>query len=103
MAPLLYSESTPINLLGRDILCPLKATITCTHTEHEVQENQTGTATPPNWKIDNSTNKNQKGTATPPDWKIDNSTDKNQKGTATPPDKRRDSSTGLKEKEDHKD
>lgn len=29
-APLLYSENTPINLLGRDILCLLKATITCT-------------------------------------------------------------------------
>lgn len=30
VAPLLYSDSTPINLLGRDILCPLKANIMCT-------------------------------------------------------------------------
>ena len=30
LAPLLYSDNTPINLLGRDILCPLKAKIMCT-------------------------------------------------------------------------
>ncbi|KAL7405155.1 hypothetical protein ABVT39_024601, partial [Epinephelus coioides] len=29
-APLLYSAHTPVNLLGRDILCPLKAKIMCT-------------------------------------------------------------------------
>ncbi|KAL7374813.1 hypothetical protein ABVT39_007504 [Epinephelus coioides] len=29
-APLLYSAYTPVNLLGRDILCPLKAKIMCT-------------------------------------------------------------------------
>nr|XP_033494259.1 uncharacterized protein LOC117264429 isoform X1 [Epinephelus lanceolatus] len=28
--PLLYSAHTPVNLLGRDILCPLKAKIMCT-------------------------------------------------------------------------
>lgn len=28
--PLLYAVNTPINLLGRDILCPLKANILCT-------------------------------------------------------------------------
>ena len=30
VAPLLYSAHTPINLLGRDILCILKANIACT-------------------------------------------------------------------------
>ncbi|CAI5657156.1 unnamed protein product [Oreochromis niloticus] len=30
VAPLLYSADTPINLMGRDILCPLKAKIMCT-------------------------------------------------------------------------
>lgn len=30
IAPLRYSESTPYNLLGRDILCSLKAKIMCT-------------------------------------------------------------------------
>ena len=30
LAPLLYSANTPINLLGRDILCPLKAKNMCT-------------------------------------------------------------------------
>ncbi|KAL7383993.1 hypothetical protein ABVT39_022082 [Epinephelus coioides] len=29
-APLLYSAHTPVNLLGRDILCPLKTKIMCT-------------------------------------------------------------------------
>lgn len=28
---LLCTKNTPINLLGRDILCPLKAIIACTH------------------------------------------------------------------------
>lgn len=28
---LLYAKNTPVNLLGRDILCPLKAVIECTH------------------------------------------------------------------------
>lgn len=28
--PLLYSADTPINLLGSDILCPLRTNIMCT-------------------------------------------------------------------------